>query len=81
MSEAGQRGCTSLAAAAATPKRSPGSSSAATHLRHALELALALLADPGQLQLEALLLVVHLVQAARGETGRFEWGGRGREGG
>ena len=33
-------------------------------LRHALELAPAVVADPGQLHLKALLLVVHLVQAA-----------------
>ena len=38
-------------------------------VRHALELAPALVAHPRQLHLKALLLVVHLVQAA-GEEGR-----------
>ena len=42
-------------------------------LRHALELAPALLAHPGQLHFESLLLIVHLVQAARDAEWGAQW--------
>lgn len=38
-------------------------------LRHTLELALALIANPGQLHFETLLLIVHLVQATGAREG------------